>query len=476
MKKVLMILFVTTLFAACQDDFGDTNVDTKKPPVVPPAALFVASQKSLVDEITSSNVNQNIFRLISQYWTETTYFDEANYDLTTRNIPQNFWNTLYTGVLKNLNEAQKLIPGQDAAFVSAAQKKNQNACIEILNVYTYSVLVNTFGNVPYSDALNSDNVFPKYDDAAAIYDDLFVRLDKALADIDLNSDGFASSDLFYGGDMSGWKTFGNSLKLRLGMIIADVNPAKAKTIVEAASPNAISSNAENVAFHYLSSPPNTNPIWVDLVQSGRKDFVATHTIVDTMLYLNDPRTDDYFTLDNVSGYSGGIPGEGNGYSEYSKPSTRITAPDFEALLIDYSEVEFLRAEAVERGMSVGGTATEHYNNAVTASIEYWGGSMTEADTYLAQPDVAYATAPGDYKAKIGLQKWLALYNRGFDAWVELRRLDNPQLPAPSDPNSGFPLRLTYPVQEQTLNADNYARGASSIGGDVVETKLFWDKF
>lgn len=148
-----MILFVTTLFAACQDDFGDLNVDTKKPPVVPPAALFVSSQKFLVDQITSSNVNSNIFRLISQYWTETTYFDEANYDLTTRNIPQNFWNTMYTRVLQNLKESQRLIPSQDPAFVSAAQKKNQNACAEILNVYTYSVLVNTFGNVPYSEAL-----------------------------------------------------------------------------------------------------------------------------------------------------------------------------------------------------------------------------------------------------------------------------------------------------------------------------------
>ena len=481
MKKLLMILFVTTLFAACQDNFGDTNVDTKKPPIVPPAALFVASQKALVDQITSSNVNSNIFRLISQYWTEATYFDEANYDLTTRNIPQNFWNTLYTGVLQNLKESQRLIPTQDLAFVPAAQQKNQNACAEILNVYTYSVLINTFGNVPYTEALNSDNVYPKYDDATAIYDDLFVRLDKALNDIDVNSGGFGKSDLFYGGDMgagmAGWVTFGNSLKLRLGMIIADVNPAKAKTIVEQAAPKAISSNAENVVFKYLSSPPNTNPIWVDLVQSGRKDFVATHTIVDTMLSLNDPRVPFYFTVDSDTLYSGGIPGQGNNYSTYSKPSTRITAPDFESLLMDYAEVEFLRAEAIERGMNVGGTAAEHYNNAIRASITYWGGSIVDANAYLAQSDVAYATAPGaDWKAKIGLQKWLALYNRGFDGWVEIRRLDNPQLPAPSDPNSGYPARFTYPVQEQTLNADNYARGSTSIGGDVVETKLFWDKF
>ena len=134
---------------SCDKDFGDLNVDKKKPSNVAPGALFATSQKEFTDLMTNSNVNRNIFRLISQYWTECTYFDEAQYDLATRNIPQNFWNIMYVNVLKNVDEAQRLIPLQNPALFPAAVQANQNACAEILNVLGYSTLVNLFGNVPY---------------------------------------------------------------------------------------------------------------------------------------------------------------------------------------------------------------------------------------------------------------------------------------------------------------------------------------
>lgn len=478
MKKILFLLFFTGFAFSCSKDFADLNTDTKRPSAVPPGTLFAGAQKSLIDIMTSSNVNNNIFRMLSQYWTETTYTDESQYDLATRNIPQNFWNTLYLSVLKNLDECQLLIPAQGAGVVPAVQK-NQNACAEILNVYSYMTLVNTFGNVPYSEALDYRNVNPKYDDAAAIYADLATRLDKAIADINTSAGGFGSSDLLYGGDMAGWKIFANSLKLRMGMMLADVDAAKAKTIVEAAAAGAVASNDENVTFHYLSGPPNTNPIWVDLVNSGRKDFVGANTIVDYMKGVNDPRVPLYFTVDGAGGYSGGIYGTSNNYATFSKPADAILAPDFEALFVDYAEVEFLLAEARERGMNVGGTAAEHYNAGIRASIEYWGGTAAEADAYLAQPSVAYATATGDWKQKIGTQKWLALYNRGFEGWTEWRRFDYPILNVP--PGVGLtyddiPRRYTYPIQEQTLNKASYDAASSAIGGDDVTTKIFWDKF
>ncbi|HWH69501.1 MAG TPA: SusD/RagB family nutrient-binding outer membrane lipoprotein, partial [Candidatus Sulfotelmatobacter sp.] len=98
------------------------------------------------------------------------------------------------------------------------------------------------------------------------------------------------------------------------------------------------------------------------------------------------------------------------------------------------------------------------------------------DAYLAQAAVAYNTAAGNYRQKIGTQFWIALFNRPYEAWTEVRRLDYPALTAPSTARSGFPNRLTYPANEQTLNGTNYTSAASSIGGDQVETKLFWDKF
>ena len=95
---------------------------------------------------------------------------------------------------------------------------------------------------------------------------------------------------------------------------------------------------------------------------------------------------------------------------------------------------------------------------------------------MAQPSVAYATAAGNWKQKIGTQSWIALYNRGHEAWTTWRRLDYPVLTPPTDANSAVPLRYTYPVQEQNLNTANYTAAAAAIGGDIVETKLFWDKF
>lgn len=479
MKKILFLLLIVGFAVSCSKDFVDLNTDKKRPSAVPPGALFAFATNTLVDNMTSSNVNLNIFRLLSQYWTETTYFDESQYDLATRNIPANFWNAMYRDVLKNLDEAKTLIPAQGPAVVDAVQK-NQTACVEILNVYSYMTLVNLFGNIPYSEALDYRNVYPKYDDAAGIYNDLATRLDAAIALINTAEGGFGASDLLYGGDMAGWKTFANSLKLKMGMMLADADAGKAKTMVEAAAAaGVISSNDENVVFHYLSAPPNTNPIWVDLVQSGRKDFVAANTIVDFMNGLNDPRIPLYFTEDANGAYAGGIYGTSNNYATYSKPDEAITEPDFEAMLMDYAEVEFLLAEAVERNMNVGGTAAEHYENAIRGSIEYWGGSSADADAYLAQASVAYATATGDWKQKIGHQKWIALYNRGFDGWTEWRRFDYPILNVPPDAGLTYddiPRRFTYSVDEQTLNTDNYNSAASAIGGDNVKTKLFWDKF
>jgi hypothetical protein len=134
------------------------------------------------------------------------------------------------------------------------------------------------------------------------------------------------------------------------------------------------------------------------------------------------------------------------------------------------------AEAAARGYAVGGTPESHYNAGVTASILEWGGTAAEATAYLAQPTVAYTTAPGTYKEKIGYQYWVALYNQPVEAWTQWRRLDYPKLTAPAAAMSGIPVRLTYPVVEQNINGANYAEAATAVGGDKVETKLFWDKF
>jgi hypothetical protein len=163
------------------------------------------------------------------------------------------------------------------------------------------------------------------------------------------------------------------------------------------------------------------------------------------------------------------------YNNYSHFAPRFFEATFEAIIIDYVEVEFLLAEAAARGYSVSGTAEEHYNNAVEASILYWGGTATDASDYLALPDVAYSTATGDYKQKIGTQKWIAFYNRGVEAWAEWRRLDYPVLNVPEEMTyEDIPVRMIYPYDEGELNGDNYEAASTAIGGDTPQTRIFWD--
>lgn len=474
MKKLFLIALLPLFtIVACRKDLTSLNVDPKNPQSAPSSAFFTSGQKAMTDLLTSTNVNDNIFRLIVQYWTETTYTDESNYDIVTRQIPRQIWNGLYRDVIRDFREAKKLIPEQVA---NAGVQQNQLAITEIMEVMAWYYLVTTFGDIPYSEALEINTLQPKYDNQKTIYLDLLSRLNAAIADLDEGSGSFGSADLIYGGDVEMWQKFANSFKVKMGMTIADDDNTLARTTVESAvAAGVFTSNADNASFTYQTSPPNTNPIWVDLVQSGRKDFVVTNTIVNKMEALNDPRLDDYFSFDNTgSDYSGGIPGAGNNFATFSKPADAIQAPEFPALLLSYDEVEFFLAEAAQRGYNVGGTAIQHYNNAVTASILYWGGTTTEATAYLLQPSVMYD--PVNWKARIGEQKWLALYNRGWDAWIEWRRLDAPAIAAPPTAVSATPLRYTYPIPEQNLNTANYNAAASAVGGDAVTTKLFWDKF
>ncbi len=488
MKKILIISFVPLLvFSACKKDVTSINVDPKAPQTVPSASLFTNAQHEMVNTLTSSNVNLNIFRLLDQYWQEVTYTDESNYDLNQRSIPQNVWNSLYRDVLQDLERSKQLVPADvlpsDTTGLKTIQQ-NKIMMADILQVYTYYYLVTTYGNIPYTDALKIDvTTTPKYDDQKEVYYKLLERLDGDIAVLDDSQEGFGSADILYGGDISKWKLFANSFKLKMGITIADFDGAKAKAVVESAvAAGVFTSNVNNASFAYQSSPPNTNPIWVDLVQSGRKDFVAASTIVDKMSSLNDPRLSYFFTPDFAGDYSGGTPGEGSNYTTFSKPSDPIIKPDFPALLLSYDEVEFDLAEAVERSYNVAGTAKEHYDKAIIASILYWGtlsGSTTsasEAAAYLAQPSVNYLTATGTYKQKIGIQKWIAFYNRGWDGWIEIRRLGYPQITAPASALTDFPVRYTYPINEQNLNTANYTTAAAAIGGDEVTTKLFWDTF
>lgn len=521
MKKRIIALALAASFAtftSCDERLEELNTDKINPAQVSASSLFTKGMKEAFDRMGSISVNNNPFRLYAQYWAQTTYPEESQYSLTSRNIPANFWNSAYRDVLIDLAEAKKITETElanDAA--RTATLTNRIACIEIMMAYTYTTLVDAFGNVPYTEALDVSNLSPKYDDARTIYSDLITRIDAAISSTDMGTQGFtAAQDPLFNGDMGQWIKFANSLKFRMGMRLADVDKSTSVSIVNSAlASGVLESNSDNVRLEYMSSSPNTSPVYEDLVLSGRNDFVLANTFADYLNTIKDPRvtayaqpnpvpfangedyvlpTDMYVIYDDGTEYLtegsvipasaasrnprifiGGTYGDANSFNSNSKVSSTLYAdPTYGVTLINYAEMRFLMAEAAARGgYAVTGSAAEHYDAGIRASFDEFG--VDGVEEYLAQPKVAYATAEGDFETKIGRQMWVALYNEGFEAWSTWRRLDFGVLrPLPGEAEVTLPLRFTYPIAEQQLNGAQYSAAGSAIGGDNVTTNLFWD--
>ena len=490
MKKILIIILVFLTVTACKK-LDPLNANLKDFTVVSGEAIYNGATRALLNQMFTPNVNNNNTMLFVQYFAETTYPDESRYDMVTRTIPAAHMNTLYRNVLMNYKDAKRALTAAPLAGIDQKQRDNELAIIEVMSVFTWSNLVETFGNMPYSDALDFTKPTPKYDDGLTIYKDLIVRLNAAILKLNPAYAGMGKGfDNVFGGGVAGtaqWIKFANTLKLRMGIMLSDISTeaaTTAKTAIESAAPNVFNvpitspTTGDKFAMAYLSASPNTTPMYTELILSGRFDYVLTSVYVNPMNTLNDPRRAGYLWTQIGGAYVGGAQGMPNSYGSFTHVNNALLSPTREVVLMDYTEAEFLLAEAVERGYSVGGTAATHYNNAITSSILYWGGSASDATTYLAQPAVAYATATGTWRQKIGTQTWFAYYFRGMTAWTNWRRLDYPRLiasPKHVQEVNGIPERYIYPVSEQTLNGDNYKVAAAAIGGDKAEIRLFWDK-
>lgn len=474
-KYLIISIMALSLFSCELPD----NINPKTATFVPASSVFTMAEVQLVEQVNSLDQNQNISRLLAQYNAQTTYYGESQWNFYDRALPDEMWETLYRDVLLDLREAARLVDLDKTT--SPEVKANCKAMIDILEVYTFHVLVDVNGNIPYTDAIGGREVpTPAYDDAATIYTDLIARLKKDAETLDGNFEGFGEADVIYHGDPVLWAKFANSLQLRLAMRIADANPALSKATAEAALERGVFDHqSESASLKYFGITPHCNSIYINMVERGRRDFVAANTIVDTMNALSDPRRKYYFT--DIDGeYIGGQYGYRNVFGQCSHFATEMLEPDFPAILIDYVEVQFLLAEAAARGYSVNGlTAEEYYNNAVIESVLAWGGNTTEANAYLQQDEIGFNTGStaGDFRKKIGLQKWIALYNRGLEGWAEWRRFDSPVFNiARNKTENDLPMRMPYPYNEDNLNLKNYTTAAAAIGGDLASTKIFWDKF
>lgn len=476
MKKhiILTLSILAFLLTACQTS-EDVNSDPHASYETLPEPLLTYAQKELSDYVTTPSVNENNFRLTMQYWTETIYVNESNYDFTNRNVSNQVWRDTYVNVLRNLNQASQIITAYVPTFAESAtwpaKRDNQLAILGLMKAYTFQILVDTYGDVPYTQSLDNDMYpLPKYDKAADIYTDLIAKVKADISQLKTTGGTFGNGDVFYKGDITKWKKFGNSLLLKMGLALADVNPTLAQNTVNAAIAGGVfTSKGDECIFQYLAASPNQNPIYLETV--SRDDFIGGKTLVDFMNDSDDPRISAYFT--DVDGeYIGQVIGAPGDFSSFSNAGDFAYTNTTPGIILSYTEVAFYLAEAAAR-WGVGGAPTALYNTAVTASFSDWG-LTADAPAYI----VAHPYDATNWKKSIGEQAWVAMYNQAVVSWNFYRRLDYPQLVAPSTaiPNAAgkVPVRLQYPPLESTTNGTNYTAASAAIGGDKLTTKIFWD--
>jgi hypothetical protein len=467
--KILSVAAALMVGSAC-GDITSINTNPNGPVDVPPPSILGQAIQGVVGNVFGPSFTSLDIRgggLWVQYYSEIQYRDEDKYIL--RSGISGGWD-MYPGPVEDF---QRII---DKGVESSTP--NWEAVGRIMKAYTFSVMTDAMGDLPYTDALKGGEALtPTYDTQQSIYNAMFSDLATASGEIDPSAIGFPTGDLLYGGSMSEWRLFANSLRLRLAMHLTNVDAAKAQSEAAAAvAAGVFGSNDDNAQLTYLAAPPNQNPIYTNALT--RDDYGMSQTYVDSLLSWNDPRLPVFADTNRYGQYRGlsnGLnDGEGPSLDSISRyGSYWRKTPNASLSLLTYSEVLFLEAEAAQRGWITGDPATL-YNAAITASMEQYGVAAGDIATYLADPRVVYNAGTG--LSQIAYQKWVSMFMQGAEAWTEWRRTQVPTLvPGPRAVLAGIPERLPYQDNEAVLNKTNLDAAVAaqhfSAGNDI--TGVLW---
>ncbi|MEN9884620.1 MAG: hypothetical protein RLZZ420_1837 [Bacteroidota bacterium] len=525
-KNIKLLVLIGTVFvsAGCDKDFVAINTNPYAVNSVDPALLFSGSQRTHIGTWTAEHTIVQQF--VTPYNTGANLGFNFNEDIDGVSNPK--WEQSYSGgangnaaPIRNMNQALEILD-------TTTTRKNLKSILRIWRVQVYMGLVDAYGDVPYSEAgkaYSKTIFFPKYDDDAAIYDDLYKELKEATGALNPAGD-FVGADLFYGinghastktanaaAQVPKWKKLGYSLMLRLGMRYSKVNPAKAQTIVaEAFAGGVMTSNADNAfvkydgtlytqgdnaalrnfsQFNYAAEP------FVNRLKSTRdprgKNILANFSNPGNVAAQPNPDT----VLSNQFGVPIGVTdaqitaagstyrgarGGGLNYSQINVWTVASpSAPDF---YVTYSQTLLLLAEAAKRGWIAGSDAQAkvYYEDAIKADMAtysiYPGTapiSAAEINGYLSDPIVAYDAT--NALNQINTQYWIVNLRNGTEAFANFRRSGFPVLSANlfnNKLNGGFARRMSYPDVEASANTKNYQAASSAIGGDKISSRVFWD--
>ncbi|MGK0137887.1 MAG: hypothetical protein ACI9DJ_001341 [Algoriphagus sp.] len=467
---LLAVAFMGVFLPSCEE-VTDINVDPNNPVFVPAQNLLTQAEYTLYNRLHSRALNAEWGMLMVQQWSQNEYAEDSRYVVDANTFDAS-WSSLYSNVLNELKVAKSLIDADEN--IPAPIKANQLAIVDILSADAFHTATDLWGDIPYTEALSPEFPNPSYDSQSAVYTSILVKLDAAVAALNVSSPSFATGDIIYGGDVASWKKAGASLLMRAAMRVSDVDQALASQyILKAAGYGVITSNSENALFEFDAGDPTlSNPLWIDNVINNRDDFAVSDVLVSTLVAAGDPRLPVFSSL-NAEGIIRGLPyglTDAESFalkSVTSRPSAMVRSAGMPHVIIDAAEVAFMTAEAIERGI-IPGDAAAAYAAGVTSSMEYWG--ITDGVAGYLENN-AYDAA--NWKKSIGTQKWIAFYMNGLQAWSEWRRLDFPVLDVPADAViSSIPVRLPYPISEDTNNGSALDAATQDINN--ITTKLWWD--
>ncbi len=497
-KKLLTVgsgLALALGAAACNtDNLTNLNKNPNSPEDVPATALFTTAS---VDAVSRwfGGYDLRATEFVVQHLAEVQYPDEDRYTRLTGGSTAGYFDNPYVTHLEDFTKAvDKGVAANQPGIYGPALA---------MRTWSFSYITNTWGDVPYFDALKGDatggSLSPKYDAQKDIYADFFVVLAKVSADLAAagpNAGDLGSGDPIYGGDRLHWQRFANSLRARLALLLINKDPATATaqlTAAFAAPGGVFQSNADNAELAWPGDGVYNNP-WANFF-STRDDNRVSNVLMNLMKSLNDPRVPLYAQPSPDDGTYKGAPNAltADLAAPYICCSSRITEQmfpgntaygfyggtgnSFPSFILTYAEVALIQAEAANRGLGglTPAQAAGFYNAGVTASILQWGGTAAQAAAYLAGPNVAYVPGtPG--LVRIGQQKWIALFADGGTAWAEWRRTCVPYTisPGANASKANLPRRLQYSTTEVSVNGANRDAAIAVQGADAFETRMYWD--
>ncbi len=502
-KYIIAILVLAAAATGCKKDWLDINTNPNSLPTASPNYVFTNAATTSARVLIAPNELGSYW---SGQWTQSNSYilSSSIFSYTFTNTDFNYWDNLYN----NLQDYEYVVTNADAnnqAFLKGPAR--------VMKAYIFQMLVDMYGNIPYTDALRGvKSLAPKFDNQEDVYENLLALLDTAIMNLKANSfpGSFKSSDVVFAGNTTKWVKFANSLKMRI-LIRQSRIPGRDNDIITEIN----KAVAEGTGFLGAGEDMGVNPGWQPsdgkmnpfyetwgYNAAGAVKSLGRYPRLTKYLFDELKADNDTFRLKRIAYAKGGentnnpgvsaqpelvsnyvgVPfGAGSGYTaqatSYVGPSVLVKGQyNKPVILMTAAESQFLLAEAKERygaSVTIPSSSQQYYEQGVRESFRLLGATSAQATALLTggATEADWAASPNKLQA-IWKQKWYALVNfTGFEAWTEYRRTNYPVTPPSISASTPPPVRLYYPSTEKGSNDANVsAQGAIN----VTTSRLFWD--